>query len=66
MIQVAQAFANGNVKRVPDIVAGGSSGGQGSLVDVLLGNLISKGIVDGDSRSPRRQISQMFLSRREI
>jgi len=40
MIQVAQALASAGVKLVPDIVAGGSSGAGGTLVDVLLGGLV--------------------------
>ena len=45
MVQVAQALASAGVKLVPDIVAGGGSGaGGGTLVDVLLGNLIRDGM----------------------
>jgi uncharacterized membrane protein YqiK len=40
MVQVAEALAKGGVKLVPDIVAGGSSPGGGTLVDVLLANVI--------------------------
>lgn len=39
VVQVAQALANAGVKLVPDIVAGGGPSG-GTLVDVLLGNMI--------------------------
>ncbi|HTV95654.1 MAG TPA: SPFH domain-containing protein [Steroidobacteraceae bacterium] len=39
MVQVAEALAKGGVKLVPDIVAGAVSG-QGTLVDVLLANVI--------------------------
>jgi hypothetical protein len=39
MVQVAEALAKAGVKLVPDIVAGGSNGG-GTLVDVLLANVI--------------------------
>jgi uncharacterized membrane protein YqiK len=42
MVQVAEALAKAGVKLVPDIVAGGSSGG-GTLVDVLLANVIRDG-----------------------
>jgi uncharacterized membrane protein YqiK len=42
LVQVAEALAKAGVKLVPDIVAGGSSGG-GTLVDVLLANLIRNG-----------------------
>jgi uncharacterized membrane protein YqiK len=43
MVQVAEALAKAGVKLVPDIVAGGSGGGQGTLVDVLLAGLIRDG-----------------------
>lgn len=39
-IQIAQALAQSGQKLVPDIIAGGGAGGNGSLVDVLLANLI--------------------------
>lgn len=39
MVQVAEALAKSGVKLVPDIVAGGGASG-GTLVDVLLGNMI--------------------------
>ncbi len=39
MVQVAEALAKSGVKLVPDIVAGSGNGG-GTLVDVLLANLI--------------------------
>jgi uncharacterized membrane protein YqiK len=44
MVQVAEALAKSGVKLVPDIVAGGGSGTGGTLVDVLLGNLIRDGM----------------------
>ncbi|GAA5179091.1 SPFH domain-containing protein [Niveibacterium umoris] len=44
MVQVAEALAKAGVKLVPDIVAGGGSGQGGTLVDVLLGNLIREGM----------------------
>lgn len=40
MVQVAEALARSGVKRVPEAVAGSSSSGGGTLVDVLLANLI--------------------------
>ena len=43
-VQVAEALAKSGVKLVPDIVAGGGAGQQGTLVDVLLGNLIREGM----------------------
>ena len=39
LVQVAEALAKSGVKLVPDIVAGGSGAG-GTLVDVLLGNML--------------------------
>jgi uncharacterized membrane protein YqiK len=41
VVQVAEALAKGNVKIVPDIVAGGD-GAHSGLVDVLLGNMLSQ------------------------
>jgi uncharacterized membrane protein YqiK len=43
MVQVAEALAKGGVKLVPDVVASAGSGG-GTLVDVLLANLIREGV----------------------
>lgn len=43
MVQVAQALAQSGVKLVPDIVAGGGANG-GTLVDVLLANVIREGM----------------------
>lgn len=40
VVQVAKALADGKVKLVPDIVAGGSGSNGGTLVDVLMANLI--------------------------
>ncbi len=40
VVQVADALAKGGIKIVPDIVAGGTEGMGGGLVNVLLGNLI--------------------------
>ena len=40
MVQVAEALAKSGVKLVPDVVAGGGSFGGGTLVDVLLADLI--------------------------
>ncbi len=42
MVQVAEALAKAGVKLVPDIVAGSGNGG-GTLVDVLLANVIRDG-----------------------
>ena len=47
VVQVAEALAKGNVKIVPDIVAGGGDGAGGGLVSVLLGNLLSQQMRDG-------------------
>jgi uncharacterized membrane protein YqiK len=40
LVQVAQALSSAGVKLVPDIVAGSSLGGGGTLVDVLLASVI--------------------------
>ena len=40
VVQVAEALAKGNIKIVPDIVAGGGDGMSGGLTTVLLGNLL--------------------------
>lgn len=46
VVQVAEALAKGNVKIVPDIVAGGGTDGLGGgLTTVLLGNLIHQDYV---------------------
>ncbi len=44
VVQVADALAKSGAKLVPDIVAGGSGGTAGSLVDVLLAGLIRDGV----------------------
>lgn len=49
VVQVAEALAKSGVKLVPDIVAGGGSNG-GTLVDVLLANVIR----DGTLRKPSK------------
>lgn len=41
VIEVGRKLAENNIKLVPDIVAGGSNGNSGTLVDVLLAGLIS-------------------------
>jgi hypothetical protein len=43
VVQVAEALAKSGVKLVPDIVAGGGAGSGGTLVDVLLANVIREG-----------------------
>ena len=40
VVQVAEALAKGNIKIVPDIVAGGGDGMSSGLTTVLLGNLL--------------------------
>lgn len=40
-IEVAKALASSGMKLVPDVVAGGSAGNGGSLVDVLLAQLVT-------------------------
>jgi regulator of protease activity HflC (stomatin/prohibitin superfamily) len=42
VVQVAEALAKSGMKLVPDIIAGGGAGG-GTLVDVLLANVIRDG-----------------------
>ncbi len=44
VVQVAEALAKSGNKLVPDVVAGGSEGRNGTLVDVLLAGLIRDGI----------------------
>lgn len=46
VVQVAEALAKAGVKLVPDVVAtgGGTGSGGGTLVDVLLANLIREGL----------------------
>ena len=42
-VEIARALAGSGMKLVPDIIAGGSSSG-GTLVDVLLGNIVRDNI----------------------
>ena len=52
VVQVAEALAKAGVKLVPDIVAGGSAGASGgTLVDVLLANLLRDGAKASSARS---------------
>jgi len=55
-IQVAQALAQSGFRLVPDIMVGGGAGGQGggTLVDVLLGNLIRDQMPKSAPRAPTR------------
>jgi uncharacterized membrane protein YqiK len=50
VVQVAEALARSGVKLVPDIVAGSGSAG-GTLVDVLLGNMIRDGMTRSAART---------------
>jgi uncharacterized membrane protein YqiK len=43
IVQVAEALSKSGMKLVPDVIAGGSAGSSGTLVDVLLANLIREG-----------------------
>ncbi|HEY0803273.1 MAG TPA: SPFH domain-containing protein, partial [Steroidobacteraceae bacterium] len=43
LVQVAEALSKSGMKLVPDVVAGASNGSGGTLVDVLLANLIRDG-----------------------
>jgi hypothetical protein len=47
---VAEALSRSGVKLVPDIVAGAAAGSGGTLVDVLLANLIREGALRGTAR----------------
>lgn len=49
-IEVAKALASSGVKLVPDVIAGGGAGGAGSLVDVLLAQLITGKLAAGENR----------------
>jgi uncharacterized membrane protein YqiK len=54
-IQVAQALSGSGFRLVPDIMVGGGAGGQGgTLVDVLLGNLIRDQMPKSAPRAPAR------------
>ena len=44
-IEVARALASSGFKLVPDIVAGGGSGGNGSLVDILMATVLKDHMV---------------------
>lgn len=44
LVQVAEALTKAGVKLVPDIVAGGGASGGGTLVNVLLGNMMLDGM----------------------
>jgi uncharacterized membrane protein YqiK len=50
VVQVAEALAKSGVKLVPDIVAGGGANG-GTLVDVLLANVIREGTLRSAPRT---------------
>ena len=50
VVQVAEALAKSGIKLVPDIVAGGSDGSGGTLVDVLLAGLIRESRKKGGDR----------------
>ena len=47
VVQVAEALAGSGMKLVPDVVATGGSSGGGTLVEVLLANLIRDGMHKG-------------------
>jgi uncharacterized membrane protein YqiK len=51
VVQVAEALAKGNVKIVPDIVAGGGDGANGGLVNVLLGNMLYQDRKDAKAKN---------------
>lgn len=59
MVQVAEALAKAGVKLVPDIVAGGGGAGAGgTLVDVLLGNLIRDGMHSTEHAAATKPLQQ--------
>jgi uncharacterized membrane protein YqiK len=41
-VQIAKALAENKVKMVPDIVVGGNGGSGGTLIDVLLANMLKE------------------------
>ena len=48
MIEIGRALAENNIKLVPEILVGGGAGGSsGSIVDVLLANLVRDGLAKG-------------------
>ena len=59
LVQVAQALANAGVKLVPDIVAGGSLGSGGTLVDVLLASVVrERNGANGAAGSPGKTLEK--------
>jgi regulator of protease activity HflC (stomatin/prohibitin superfamily) len=52
-IEVAKALAASGMKLVPDVVAGGTNGSGGSLVDVLLAQLVTGKLV-AERPEPRK------------
>ncbi len=64
LVQVVQALASNKVQLVPQIVAGGGSGGQGgTLVDVLLANLIRDQMkAEGNAPTPPKDPSSSATS----
>ena len=48
MIEIGRALAENRIKLVPDILVGNGAGGSsGSIVDVLLANLVRDGMTKG-------------------
>src|SRR6185437_9427577 len=59
MVQVAEALAKAGVKLVPDIVAGGSLGSGGTLVDVLLASVVrERNGANGAAGSPGKTLEK--------
>jgi len=52
MVQVAEALSRSGMKLVPDVIATGASGAGGTLVDVLLANLIRTNVVPPGAPNP--------------
>ena len=48
-IEIAKALGTSGQKLVPDVIAGGQAGGNGTLVDVLLANMIRDTSKNGHS-----------------
>jgi hypothetical protein len=57
MVQVAEALSKSGMKLVPDVIATGATGSGGTLVDVLLANLIRTNLVlQGGAPNPPAQL----------
>ena len=52
MVQVAEALSRSGMKLVPDVIATGSAGSGGTLVDVLLANLVRTNLMRPSEPGP--------------